>query len=167
MMVAGLKKTRSGADQERIALDEARAALASVRERILALADQDTDAYDAVIAAYKLAKATEDDKAARKKAIQQAMRIASDVPLETLRTTAEAMHAACTIAQYGNPSAASDVRVALELLEAAGAGAAANVQVNLQSLDDEAYRKSAADQMVEFSNTLTKHAASARAVLPV
>jgi glutamate formiminotransferase/formiminotetrahydrofolate cyclodeaminase len=165
MMVAGLPKTRTGTAQERVALDEARAALASVRERMLVLADQDTEAYNGVIAAYRMAKATDDEKGTRKQAIQKSMRLASDVPLDTLRTAAEAMRMACTIAQYGNPSAASDLRVALELLEAAAAGAAANVQINLQTLDDEAYRKAAADQMIELTNRITQDAASARAAL--
>ena len=165
MMVAGLPKTRHNSDEERAKLAAARAALATVKERLLVLADTDTDAYNQVIAAFRLAKESDADKAARKAAIQAAMKGATEAPLETLRTVAEAMSHAKTIAQCGNPSAASDVRVALELLEAAGAGAAANVDINLTGLADEAYRKSSAAAMMEISNRLTEDSAATRAAL--
>jgi formiminotetrahydrofolate cyclodeaminase len=69
------------------------------------------------------------------------------------------------IAERGNPSAASDVRVALELLEAAGSGASANVEINLTALKDDAFRKASASTMIELSNQLTEHSAGARAAL--
>lgn len=165
MMVAGLPKTRHNTDAERARLAEARAALTSVKGRLLALADTDTEAYNQVMVAYRQAKSTDAEKAQRKKAIQSAMKAATEAPLETLRTVAEAMSHAKNIAQCGNPSAASDVRVALELLEAAGSGAAANVDINLTSLDDDAYRKTAAATMMEISNRLTEDSAASRGAL--
>ena len=165
MMVGGLKKTRGNNDQERAALGEARAALTSVRDRLLTLADTDSEAYNTVVAAYRLPKATEDEKNARKQAAQRGMRAATEAPLDILRTIVEASGYARPVAQFGNPSAESDVRVAIELLEAAAAGAAANVETNLLGLEDEAFRKSAASTMVELSNTLTQHTADARAAL--
>ena len=144
MMVAGLPKTRGNTDAERVQLTEARAALKSVRDRLLVLADDDTAAYNRVVAAYRLPKGSDAEKAARKQAIADGMHAATETPLETLRTAAEGAAHARVIAQFGNPSAASDVRVALELLEAAAAGAAANVETNLGGLQDDAYRKTAA-----------------------
>jgi glutamate formiminotransferase/formiminotetrahydrofolate cyclodeaminase len=163
--VAGLAKTRGNSDQERAALSEARAALASVRDRLLTLADADTEAYNKVLAALRLPKATDADKATRKRAIQEGTRAATEAPLDILRTVVEAGAHARRVAQYGNPAAASDVRVAVELLEATAAGAAANVEINLTGLEDEAFRKAAASSMIELSNTLTEHTASARAAL--
>jgi formiminotetrahydrofolate cyclodeaminase len=165
MMVAGLPKTRGNTDTERVQLTEARAALTSVRERLLALADKDADAYDSVVQAYRLPRTSDDEKAARKRAIAEGLRAATDTPLETLRAIAEAAPHARIVAQYGNPSAASDVRVALELLEAAGAGAAANVEANLGGLHDDIYRKTAASTVVDGSNLLTEQIAAARAAL--
>jgi glutamate formiminotransferase/formiminotetrahydrofolate cyclodeaminase len=165
MMVAGLPKTRGNTESERVQLSEARAALASVRERLLVLADEDTLAYNRVVIAYRLPKASDEEKAARKRAIAEGMRAATETPLETLRTAGEAARHARTVAQYGNPSAASDVRVALELLEAAAAGAAANVETNLSGLSDDAYRKTAASAVIDVSNHLTEQIAAARAVL--
>ena len=165
MMVAGLPKTRGNTDAERQHLTEARAALTSVRERLVALADKDADAYDSVVQAYRLPRASDDEKAARKRAIADGLRAATDTPLETLRAIAEAAPHARVVAQFGNPSAASDVRVALELLEAAGAGAAANVEANLGGLHDDVYRKTAASTVVDGSNLLTEQVAAARAAL--
>jgi formiminotetrahydrofolate cyclodeaminase len=69
------------------------------------------------------------------------------------------------VAESGNRSAESDVRVAIELLEAAAASAAANVEINLGGLTDEAYRKATAAQTLEIANRVTEDAASARAAL--
>jgi methenyltetrahydrofolate cyclohydrolase len=162
MMVAGLPKTRGNTDAERVQLDETRAALADVRDRLLALADTDSAAYNMVTAAYRLPKGSEEEKVARKQAVQRAMHAATEAPLDTLRAVAEAMAHAKVVAALGNPSASSDVRVALEFLEAAGAGASANVEVNLTGLQDEAYRKASASTMIELSNQLTEHSATAR-----
>lgn len=165
MMVAGLQKTRGNNDQERAALAEARAKLTSVRDRLLALADTDTEAFNKVIAALRLPKSTEVEQTARKQALQAGTKAATEAPLDILRAIVEAGSCAKRIAQYGNPAAASDVRVAIELLEAAGAGAAANVEINLAGLDDNAFRKSTASAMIELSNKLTEQAAAARAAL--
>jgi formiminotetrahydrofolate cyclodeaminase len=115
--------------------------------------------------AFRMPKASDDEKSVRKQAIQSATRTATDAPLETLRTAAEGMKLARIVAEYGNPSAASDVRVALELLEATAAGATANVEVNLSSLTDEAYRKATAAAVVELTNKITEDAAAARGAL--
>jgi formiminotetrahydrofolate cyclodeaminase len=165
MMVAGLAKSRNDTETERVALKEARAALSSIRDRLLALADTDAAAYNQVVAAYRLPKATDPEKAARKQAVQRAMRAATDAPLEALRVVLEAAPHARVVAAHGNRSAASDVRVALELLEAAAAGATANVEINLGNLDDEAYRKTAAATVMELNNRLIKDAADARSTL--
>jgi glutamate formiminotransferase/formiminotetrahydrofolate cyclodeaminase len=165
MMVAGLPKSRGNTDDERVRLSEARAALAAIRDRLLTLADQDTAAYNEVLAAYRLPKASDAEKASRKAAIQKAMRAATDAPLETVRAICEATGHARTVARCGNPSAASDVRVALELLDASAAGGAANVEINLDSLDDESYRKATASTVLDWSNRLSADIAAARAAL--
>jgi formiminotetrahydrofolate cyclodeaminase len=165
MMVAGLTKSRTNADAEHTALRDARTALTACRERLVTLADTDTDAFNQVMAAYRLPKSSDDEKSARKQVIQQALRAASDAPLETLRAASAAMTLARTVATHGNRSAVSDVRVAIELLEATAAGAAANVEINIPSIDDEAYRKAAATDVLELTNRLLEDAAAARSAL--
>lgn len=140
VMVTGLAKSKNNLDDEKAALAAARAALEPIISRLTELADADSHAFDAVMAAYRLPRATDEDKAARSAAIQAALRGATEVPLETLRACVDALTRAGAVDQYGNPSAASDVGVAIGLLKAAAAGAAANVRINLAGLKDEAFK---------------------------
>ena len=143
VMVAGLAKSRNNTDDEKAALAKARAAIDPITARLTDLADQDAASFDAVMAAYRLPKASDEEKAARTKAIQSALRGATEVPLETLRTCAAALEPARTVADYGNRSAESDTGVAIGLLKAAAAGAAANVRMNLGGLKDEGFKAAA------------------------
>ena len=147
IMVAGLPRTRGNSDEER-------AELAAVRERLLPLADalercadHDSEAFNAVMAAYRLPKSSDEEKAARKAAITSAMRAATEAPLDTLRLAVEALESAETVATMGNPSAASDAGVGAGLLLAAANGAAANVRINLEGLADVDYRAAATQRM--------------------
>ena len=165
MMVGGLARSRTNAEEEKAALTEARAALVPLRDRLIYLADADAEAFDRVMIAYRLPKSTDADKALRKQAVQEALKVASTTPLEVLRATTQAVRLARPIAAHGNRSAVSDVRVALELLEASAAGAAANIEINIVSLDDERFRKATAADIVELTNKVTEDAAAARAAL--
>jgi formiminotetrahydrofolate cyclodeaminase len=147
MMVAGLNRTRGNTDEERAALADVRDRLAPLAEALVRAADRDAEAFDAVMAAYRRPKSTDDEKAARKAAIAEAMRGATDMPLETLRLAAAALDLGETVARLGNPSAASDAGVGAGLLAAAAEGAAANVRINLDSAGDEAYRRAAGSEM--------------------
>ena len=110
-MVAGLPKTRTGAPDEREKLDAAKAAAGKAGARLRQLVDLDTDAYNGVTAAYRLPKATDDEKAARTAAIQKAMRQATEVPLETCECAAQVLRASAQ-AEFPNhtPSAVTSVR---------------------------------------------------------
>jgi methenyltetrahydrofolate cyclohydrolase len=143
VMVAGLAKSKTNTDEEKAALASARAAIEPLTARLTRLADADTDAFNAVMAAYRLPKASDGEKTVRSAAIQQALRAATEVPLDTLRACAEALGHSQPVAAFGNPSAASDVGVAIGLLKAAAAGAAANVRINLEGLKDEPYKSAA------------------------
>ena len=137
MMVAGLAKTRIGSDDDRAALAAASAALAAIRDGLTAAIDSDAVAYDGVVSAYKLPKAAPEEQQTRKAAIQRAMRTATDVPLSVMRLSAAALEHATAVEAYGNPSAASDVGVAIALLKAGLHGARLNVETNLGSLKDQ------------------------------
>jgi formiminotetrahydrofolate cyclodeaminase len=147
MMVAGLSRTRGNSDDERAALAAVRDRLQPIVEALERSADRDAEAFNAVMAAYRLPKASDAEKAARKAAIATAMKGATEVPLETLRLAVDALESAETVARIGNPSAASDAGVGAGLLAAAARGAAANVRTNLDGLSDDEYRSSATQQM--------------------
>lgn len=143
MMVSGLPRTRGNTDEERAALAAIRARLAPLGEALERCADRDAEAFDAVMAAYRLPKATDDEKAARRAAIAAAMQGATEAPLETLGLAVDALESVATVATMGNASASSDVGVGAGLLVAAANGAAANVRINLDGLADEGYRAGA------------------------
>lgn len=140
VMVAGLSKSKNNTDEEKAALASASAAIAPITARLTGLADADAASFDAVMAAYRLPKATDDDRTARSAAIQSALRGATTIPLDTLRACAAALEHARAVADYGNRSAESDVGVAIGLLKAAAVGAAANVRANLAGLKDEGFK---------------------------
>lgn len=136
MMVAGLAKTRNGSDDDRAALAAASAALAAIRDELTTAIDTDTAAYDEVVSAYKRPKATPDEQQTRTAAIQRAMRTATDIPLSVMRLSAAALEHAAAVEACGNRSAASDIGVAIELLNAGRRGAQLNVETNVESLKD-------------------------------
>jgi methenyltetrahydrofolate cyclohydrolase len=142
-MVASLPKTRSGSAEEREALTQAAAALGELRRQLVEAIDGDTAAYDQVVAAYRLPKATPDEQLARKTAIQAALRAATEVPLAVMRLSARALEVAETVGARGHGAAASDAGVAVALLRAGSHGAALNVDINLGSLSDASYVESA------------------------
>ena len=139
IMVADMTKTRTGAAEETVDLADAAARLRPRRDELTDLIDRDSEAYQAVVAAYKLPKASEVEKQARHEAVQAAMTEATEVPLETMRVCQQSLRGAIVVATAGNTNASSDVGVAIELLIAAVRGARMNVDINLTSLSDASY----------------------------
>ena len=157
MMVAALAKTRNGSDDDRAALSVASTTLAGIREDLTTAIDTDTSAYDAVVEAYRLPKATPDEQRVRKDAIQRALRRATDVPLSVMRLSVQGCEQAATVAAHGHRAAASDVGVALALLRAGLEGAGLNVGINLGGVSDQTY----VDAVRTESATLTTQASQA------
>lgn len=110
--------------------------LDEARTRLLELVDEDTRAYDAIVAARKLPKESDAEKAARTRAIDEATVLATTVPVQTAFFAEQALRAASTVGERGNPNAASDAWVAALLLSAAVDGALANVRINLGGIGD-------------------------------
>ncbi len=147
-MVAGLPKTRANTPAERSTLDTARRRLLALRADLVALVDRDAKAYDLVVAAYKQPKGTDAEKATRKTAIADALRVATEVPLETMRACADVLGLGKTVAEHGNPSAASDIGVGLHLTMTGLSGARLNVEANLSGSSDAAYAASKREELL-------------------
>lgn len=98
--------------------------------------DKDTDAYNLVFAAYKLPKETDDDKAARSKAIREANLLATQVPFEVMSQASEGLKLVFKLVNHSNSNAASDLGVAASCLETAVKGAWLNVSINLPGVKD-------------------------------
>jgi len=154
IMVAGLPKTRDNSGDDRRALQAAATALSGSQRALTEAIDADTAAYDRVVAAYKLPKSTEAEQAARRAAVQDALRAATDVPLGVMRASVEALGQAAVVGARGNPSAASDVDVARALLLAGAAGARRNVETNLESVKDQAYAERVRGAVTSLSSAL-------------
>ena len=107
-----------------------------LREIMQAAVDDDTEAYDQVSQAYKLAKGNDAEKAERTAAIQKALQYATEVPLRVARAAHETYQLATIAIQKSNPNVASDAKVAQLLADAARDGAIANVEINLGSITD-------------------------------
>lgn len=164
-MVAGLPKTRHNSDDDRAALGPARETLVALRDQLAMLVDRDTEAYDQVVAAYRLPRGTDGEKAARSAAIQGAMKHAIDTPLAVMRACEAGSRQGEAVARHGNPSASSDVRVGLELLAAGLRGAQLNVEINLGSVKDGAYVASVTREVEWLASAIDADAARARGLL--
>lgn len=101
------------------------------------LAQQDSDAFDEVMASFKLPKSTEEEKLGRRDAIRAATLHAAQVPFETAQQASRLLNKLPQLAAKGNSNAASDVGVAGLLASAAAKGAVFNVEINMESLPAE------------------------------
>lgn len=108
------------------------------RNKFVTFIDEDAAAYQVVFDAFKLPKATDEEKAVRKEAIQKATLAAALVPLEVARTAVGIMDAIQEIAVKGNKNAITDCCVAMMCARTAAFGAILNVRINLAGLDDRA-----------------------------
>jgi len=109
----------------------------ALRQRLQRGIDEDAEAYDGLMATYRLPRGTDEEKAARTEAIQAATHEAALVPLGLAEASGQVIELAERALGKTNPNAASDLAVAALLGVAALDGAAANVEVNLASLKDE------------------------------
>jgi formiminotetrahydrofolate cyclodeaminase len=163
--VTGLAKSRNNTDEEKAALGKARAVLQPLTADLARLADADSESFNAVMAAYRLPKVSDEDKAARSRAIQHALRGATIVPLDTLRACTDALAQAQAVAQHGNRAAASDAGAAIALLGAAADGAYANVRANLESIKDEGFKSSTDAEAARLALAATADASTAMQAL--
>ena len=113
----------------------------ALREKDVFIADidRDSEAYDAVFACFKMPKATDEEKAVRSAAIQEATRHAALIPMEVARKALEVMPVIADIARLGNRNAITDACVAMMAARSAVLGALLNVRINLGVLKDKEF----------------------------
>lgn len=101
--------------------------------------DRDSEAYNDVFACFKMPKATEEEKAVRSAAIQEATKHAALVPMQVARNAYKLMTIIMDVARLGNRNAVTDACVAMMSARAAVLGALLNVRINLGSLKDKEF----------------------------
>lgn len=112
-----------------------------IRKQLATLMEEDTAAFQQVMAAFRLPKETAANKELRRARIEESMIHAAKVPLKTAETALKVLEIAHLAAEKGNPNAVSDAGVAALLAWAAVEGAALNVKINLGSIKDEKARQ--------------------------
>ncbi|MBV9893048.1 MAG: cyclodeaminase/cyclohydrolase family protein [Chloroflexi bacterium] len=120
---------------------------AELRKNLERLGDADAEAFDHVGAAYKLPRGDDAQKAERAKAVQAALKLAADVPLETARVAAQVIALAEEAAPILNPAVISDVLVGALLAQSAISGAALNVEINLAAMTDAESKRHYSDEL--------------------
>jgi methenyltetrahydrofolate cyclohydrolase len=164
-MVASLSRPRTSTADDVARLAEAGRRCTDLSKELTALIDDDSNAYQAVVEAYRLPKASEEDAAHRAARIQAALLAATTTPLEVIRRCAAAIAQAATVATLGNRNASSDVQSGLELLGAGLRAAMLNVDINLSSLKDAERCAGIRDEMSRLAATASDEAAAARRLM--
>lgn len=135
-MVATLTLSREKYAQAHDAVRPIAEAATAARTELLVLARRDAEAYDAVVAARRLPRESEEHKTSRARAVAAATRQAAEIPMETARLAVRLLESLPELVEKGNPNAASDAGAAALLLEAATEAALLNVSINLSGAED-------------------------------
>ena len=141
-MVANLSAGKRGWDDKLKYFSDWAVKAQQLKDQMLFLVDEDTAAFNKVIAAFALPTESDEEKTARSAAIQLANKYAAGIPLRVMETAAEGYQILFEMAEKGNPASISDVGVGLLALRACISGAAMNVRINLAGLKDDALKSS-------------------------
>ena len=122
--------------------DEMKAVIEKAEQLSVELLDaiqKDSSSFDAFMAALGLPKNTDEEKAVRKAAMQQALKEAAEVPYQTAVSAFAVMPLAEQVVRYGNAKAVTDGLVSAMMARTAVRSALLNVKINLESINDDAY----------------------------
>src|SRR4051812_26134606 len=136
-MVANLSAGKRGWEDKLQFFSDWAVKAQQLKDELLFLVDEDTSAFNKVMAAFALPKESAEEKATRSAAIQSANKYAAEIPLRVMETASRAYPLLADMAEKGNPASISDVGVGLLAVRACIEGAAMNVRINLSGLKDE------------------------------
>ncbi|HON17970.1 MAG TPA: glutamate formimidoyltransferase [Salinivirgaceae bacterium] len=138
-MVANLSSHKRGWDERWEEFSNWAEKGKEIQEKLIRLVDEDTNAFNKIMSAFDLPKGTESEKEARKKAIQDATKYATEVPFKTMELCLEASKIAKTMAEIGNPNSVTDAGVGALAARSGAYGAFLNVKINASGLDDKEF----------------------------
>ena len=133
-------------------------------DELVGLVDEDTAAFDKIMAAFGLPKGTDEEKAARDQAIEDATLYASQVPLRTMKASLKVFEIARAMASEGNPNSVSDAGVGALAARSAVLGACLNVKINAVGLKDQA---KAAELIADAREIAAKAVTEEREILEI
>ena len=154
-MVANLSAHKRGWDARWKEFSDVAEKGQAILDELLDLIDEDTAAFNRIMDCFSMPKGTEEEKAARAKAIEEATLNAANVPLRTMEAALKALPLALEMASKGNPASASDAGVAALAAVAGIRGARLNVRINAASLSD----KSSALPLLQRADEIEAQAA--------
>ncbi len=120
-------------------------------DRLTALVDEDTEAFNRIMAVYAMPKSTEEEKAARAEALEKATLYATEVPLTTMKAAFDSFELLEAMAREGNPASVSDAGVGALAARAAVLGAQLNVRINAAGLKDRTRAEALCDEADELA----------------
>ena len=138
-MVANLSSHKPGWDAKWRYFSDIAEKGQKLKDELIHLVDEDTNAFNKIMNAFGLPKGTDEEKAARKRAIQEATKYATEVPFRTVQRSFEVFEICELMIKKGNPNSVTDGAVGVLCAEAAVTGAYLNVKINASSLEDKEF----------------------------
>lgn len=135
-MVANLSSHKAGWDERWEEFSDWAERGQALMAELLALVDEDTEAFNRIMAVFSMPKGTDEEKAARSAALQEATLYATEVPLRTMKAAAKVFPLVRAMAEEGNPNSVSDAGVGALAARSAVLGARLNVRINAAGLKD-------------------------------
>ncbi len=163
-MVANLSSHKRGWDDRWKEFSDWAVKGQAVMKELVGLVDEDTAAFDRIMAAFGMPKGSEEEKAVRAQAIEDATLYASQVPLRTMKASFKVFELARAMAAEGNPNSVSDAGVGALAARSAVLGACLNVKINAVGLKDKA---KAAELIAEAESLAAKAVQEEKGILDI
>lgn len=151
-MVANLTLGKKGYEEVTAEMENVKKVAGEYKEKFINYIDEDSDSFNKIMAAFKLPKDTDEQKAERTKVVQEAFKGAATVPLNVGKDAFALLELAKTVVLKGNQNAVTDGAVAAMQARTAVHGAFYNVKINLGSIKDEAFVQNTNSQMKEIED---------------
>jgi glutamate formiminotransferase / formiminotetrahydrofolate cyclodeaminase len=164
-MVAALTFEKKGFESTKEEMEKIGAQTQDIMRRQLSAIDDDTNSFNAVIDCMRLPKKTEEQKAARAAAIEEATKNATMEPFGILERTLPSLDCALSVAERGNPNSLSDAGVAALMAHAAAYGAFYNVLINLDGIEDKGWCEDTKSKASKIIDEADKKAASIKKMM--
>lgn len=158
-MVANLSSHKAGWDERWEEFSDYAERGQVLVSRLLALVDEDTEAFNRIMAVFAMPKTTAEEKAARSAALQSATLYATEVPLKTMKAAYECFEIVKAMAETGNPNSVSDAGVGALAARSAVLGAELNVKINAAGLKD----RETAERLISQANEIARKAVAQEA----
>ncbi len=151
-MVANLSSHKKGWDEKWSLFSDWAEKGEQYKNELIRLVDADTKAFNQIMSAFSLPKSTDEEKAARSKAIQEATKFAIEIPFKVMEASYGSMEVIKAMAEIGNPNSVSDAGVGALCARSAVMGAFMNVRINTTGYEDKKFVEDVLNRGREIEN---------------